>query len=837
MKKKILLSITLLLLIIFSAESCKLITEPDNVPNSTVEEVIVIIKGQVLDSLANSPVSNAVVQAFDDTSSFSAITDADGNYTLAVTIVESQKFTLSAFKEGYSEQSIIVLAVKGRTIDVPVFLLKKPTDSSLKTVNFTGQVIDSLSGQPISNAIVRALAGSSNFAAITDNNGQYLLQVKISQTQEFLVLAFKEGYSEKSITVFATEGRNVEVPIFQLKKPTDSSVKSVFFSGQVIDSIAGAPITNAVVRAIVGTSDFATVTNSEGKYNLEVKISHSQELVIVAFKESYSSKNITVFALEGRNIELPVFQLNKQTQTTVKTIVFSGQVIDSLSGVPLNDVVLRAISDESEFTGITTSDGKFVVEVNFSVPKQFTIKTFKEGYIEKSISVYAVEGRNVELPIFELKKPSDSALKSAHFLGQVIDSISGLPLNDAVVRAINGSSEFAVSTNSQGQYDIEVTFSEPKQFTIIAFKENYIEKSNIAFALDGRNVQVPIFKLVNPEDLQNSLSGLPATINLFVQPVQSIGVRESGAVEAAEIIFEARDSSGVPLDLNHKSMVHFKLVSSPNGGEFLYPDSAKTNNNGQAKVTLNSGTSAGVAQVIAEIYLNGKIIRSKPVLITIHGGLPDAVHFDIAVQQYNVPGLLISGLQNVVTVIVGDKYSNPVRPGTAIYFSSTIGVIEGSALTDNLGVASVILLTADPRLNGLGTVKATTINENSEVIDVQTSVIFSGNAIITTDPANNNFNIPNGGSKAFNFSVKDSNGRPIAAGSSITVSAEGSNINLTGNINVIMPDVISGSTNFTFYISDSNFEEDTPSIINITIKAIINGVSSSTEYLLSGTSN
>ena len=61
---------------------------------------------------------------------------------------------------------------------------------------------------------------------------------------------------------------------------------------------------------------------------------------------------------------------------------------------------------------------------------------------------------------------------------------------------------------------------------------------------------------------------------------------------------------------------------------------------------------------------------------------------------------------------VGDKYSNPVRPGTSVYFETTHGIIEGSDLTDSLGRATVTLFnSAFPNLDEINLIfKVTAIN-------------------------------------------------------------------------------------------------------------------------------
>ncbi len=235
---------------------------------------------------------------------------------------------------------------------------------------------------------------------------------------------------------------------------------------------------------------------------------------------------------------------------------------------------------------------------------------------------------------------------------------------------------------------------------------------------------------------------------------------------------------------------------------------------------------AGVVQIIAEVNLGFRVIRSKPVNIAIHGGLPDYNHFSIAPEYLNFPGLVEYGLFNKISAYVGDKYSNPVKPNTVVYFSTTGGIIQGSAPTNEMGVAIVQLMSAlptpiHPTLGpGFATVRASTADENNQTISREIVVLFSGypsNLSITPTT----FSIPNGGSQAFNYTVADGNGNPIASGNTITVTVEG-NVKAQGDISINMPDTQSrGWTQFSFVVLDA--DPDKTEQAPVTIKIEVNG--------------
>jgi len=393
--------------------------------------------------------------------------------------------------------------------------------------------------------------------------------------------------------------------------------------------------------------------------------------------------------------------------------------------------------------------------------------------------------------------------------GQVVDRDTGFPIDSALVRIFGNTINTVLYTSGFGQYSVEAEFANDENLLITVYKNGYkIDTSNVVVAA-GEDLAVPLVEL---SELSGQGDPIPSgdPVSIFLSSISStvIGVKESGSEETTKIEFVVQDSVGVPVDSNHTVAVHFSLGGAPGGGEFLSPSEVMTNSSGKAVVNLTSGIKAGVVQVIAKIYLASSTITSIPVAITIHGGLPDLAHFSIAPALRNFPGYNIFGLENPITAFVGDKYANPVRPETAVYFTTTGGIIEGSALTDPLGIGSVNLISAEPQPNhpvfgeGFATITASTIDENSQVISKETIVLFSGIPQVSINPTS--INIPNGGSQSFSYFVGDQNGNPLAGGTNILVNVEGDDIEAQGDLDINLPDTQSpGWTQFSFLLFDS----------------------------------
>jgi len=424
--------------------------------------------------------------------------------------------------------------------------------------------------------------------------------------------------------------------------------------------------------------------------------------------------------------------------------------------------------------------------------------------------------------------------------GQIVESTTGDPVLNANLRISDGVNRVNAATDSEGRFSVVFELTQDQELTLIIFKEGYATDTLNFFAAQGSTVTLPLIQMKKTQGTGNGTSGGPASIYLFSQSAQSIGVKESGSNETAQIIFEVLDSTGVPINSDNSILLNFSFGAGPGGGEFLYPASVVTNALGRASVTINTGNIAGVAQVIAEMEVNGVILKSKPVLIAIHGGFPDPDHFAVAAPKLNYPAYGIIGFEIPFTAFAGDKYSNPVRPGTTVYFSSSSGIIEGSQGTDNLGRSTVTLLTQpfpDHQDFGPGffEVTASTIDENNSSISTSTIRLQSGfSQIYNVSPAS--FDISNGGSQSFTYAVSDANGNPLSEGTSISVSVAEGDLDVSGDIDIQIPDTQSsgaGLTSFSFTAFDSEPEENRPHNAIITIS--VTGPNGNKTLSISGT--
>ncbi|MEQ8525613.1 carboxypeptidase regulatory-like domain-containing protein [Gracilimonas sp.] len=447
--------------------------------------------------------------------------------------------------------------------------------------------------------------------------------------------------------------------------------------------------------------------------------------------------------------------------------------------------------------------------------------------------------------------------------GAVTNSDNGNSIANATVQ-ITSPQEFSdfTRTDSAGQYSFSnINVSELTDLTLAASATDYVSESRNVQVASGDNITSFNFQLT-PEGNNNGGGGNDddggvsgpsagaAAIILDGISEETINIAETGGIVNTSFSFQVQDSSGRNLDLNNSEEVTFSIISGPNGGEGITPITATTNANGTVTSNLYSGNLAGVVQIQAEIVREdiGLTIRSRPVAITIHGGFPDLDHFSIAADNYNFEGWSINGNRNPLTVILGDQFGNPVKPGTAVYFTTTGGIIQGSGAgnTNSDGEVTVNLISGDPRPNdnvtgsggrdGYATVTARTINGNNQEIEKNVIIVFSTSAAsISANPTTFDLQ-PNGGA-SFTYTVTDLNGNPMAAGTEISIDG-GDDIEVTGDTDFTLGNYLypgPGATEFQFSIRDTDEESADPADLTIKISVTTPSGQQTTYSGISGT--
>jgi hypothetical protein len=386
----------------------------------------------------------------------------------------------------------------------------------------------------------------------------------------------------------------------------------------------------------------------------------------------------------------------------------------------------------------------------------------------------------------------EEALSNGQVTGHVLDFVTNIPVYNASVILTTPAGVDSLTTGGDGAFAFLVDLQglEGTTGSVRIWKNGY-RATTFNFSVSAGEIITQDVELT-----RDTTTGVPpgtsgtgdarsiAFVSLSANQISVAGV---GGTETSIIIWEVRDSLGYPIDIDHADTVFFSIIGVPVfGGAYVSPAWAITNAAGRVATTINSGTVSGVLQFNATLRRNsdGAVVTSLPVVITVNAGLPDQAHFTIGARQFNFAAYNWVGRDNDITVQVGDKYSNPVKVNTAVYFNTTGGVIAASGFTSPSSHATVKLYSgnplprdatlAPPSLFGDGTgyawVRAHTLGENSVNVVDSVMILFSGVSNITASTYN--VHVPAGSCVDVTVSIADQNGNPLAPGTQIQTEVE-----------------------------------------------------------------
>jgi hypothetical protein len=167
---------------------------------------------------------------------------------------------------------------------------------------------------------------------------------------------------------------------------------------------------------------------------------------------------------------------------------------------------------------------------------------------------------------------------------------------------------------------------------------------------------------------------------------ENLRVKGVGGIEFGGLLATAYDEFGNPVP--EGIPISFTIASGPNGGENIQgqgygPVEVGTNSNGQAAVTVYSGTISGTVRLRAS---SGTVV-SAATPFAINSGPPYTIR--VAGVDCNQASWEFVNFQNKVDAIVCDIYTNPVPDSTAVYFWTSEGCIDGYSLTGVAGLGGV----------------------------------------------------------------------------------------------------------------------------------------------------
>jgi len=550
---------------------------------------------------------------------------------------------------------------------------------------------------------------------------------------------------------------------------------SAVITGVVVSSTSPTPLAGAtVVLGYEGNRD-SVVTGSNGVFQFVIDIpdtSSGVNVTLTVYETGYITYSHS-FNVRG-NQTFPVsLGINAAAYAVIKGMVQDSvshwplpgaSVVVSLSGTASSTMKylsyakshIKSVASFIISSAVTDTTGSFTLYIPFpdylsSVTAAIAVS--ENGFIPYQGVKTFIKG-TTENDTIRLRQNVTQSV--AHIIGQVIDSHSLLPITNVSVILSSSLTIDSVKTSAGGNYsfNIDLPGASSSVSGTLLFRLNSYDDTTVNFSVNaGQTLTENVALSAKPTIVggdSNTARGVARSISLISVSHQEISIHGVGKNETSVIVWQVLDSLGFPIDINHQDTVVFvptgiPVTNDPTTSAYVTPLLGITDGSGEVSTTVNSGTVAGTIQLITKLNLSsGLTVQSSPVLITVNGGLPDQTHFELnsnLPHAANFAGYDWSEVTQGFTVQAGDKYANPVAPGTAIYFSTTAGIVTAAGQTDATGHANATLFSGlplpklsglDPTYFGDGTgyayVKAYTQGENGTIVADSDLICISASA-------------------------------------------------------------------------------------------------------------
>ena len=395
------------------------------------------------------------------------------------------------------------------------------------TATLNGTITDSVTGLPISGALVEANRGGVvRYSDNTLANGVYTMSGV--EPSNYTLVASAPGYQTQSVGV----------------KPPNNQITTVDFalvpnggtiSGTITDDITMLPIPAAVVNIFQGTTLIVTVVaNGAGVYSAPNLAPGNY--VVRATATSYRT------ALKGANVQIGVTTVVDFALAAFPGTI-SGTVTDSGTMSPIQGALVE-VYDGSFLVGFADTDAMGNYTIGSLAPGTYTVVASAEGYSfqNKDAIVIASMTTTVDFAL-------DTILGT--IAGTVADSSTGSPLPGVTIKVFQRLVNIAtVQTDINGNYNIS-GFS-PGNYTVIASLNGY------QIGIAGASVLAHSTTIVN-----FSLSANPGTVegtvidSVTMNPIAGAIIQvRSGPVLIATALTDPNGNYSIPnLEPNTYSVI------------------------------------------------------------------------------------------------------------------------------------------------------------------------------------------------------------------------------------------------------------------------------------------
>lgn len=452
------------------------------VTNSTM------VTGFITDQSTGKAIDGATISLSDG----QIITSNKGYYQ---TIVEPGAITITITAYGYHDVIGNATVKLGDIIYFsPALTAQKnpiPTKSSI-----SGRILDEQTMQPLEGVVIAEVNGAKQ---ITSSDGIFQFSELVAGNYTFTISL--NGYLKKVMQVSISENSNFALGDIILQFAPAQTGSSIH--GIITDAITGQPISGVSV-IITGDNNKKTLTSTDGSYKVTGLSTGSITITVSA--NGYQSANTTITIDDVTDYILSV-SLYADSQVKPDKTTVKGIVVDSLTGLPLAEVMVAATVNNITSVSATNVTGQFIFE---NIDDDIVALAFtKKDYRDTSFQISMFEKQINDLG--QIRLASDDNPNYKKLADLVVDSVSPVNLTTNQ-QTLEVSGNIAVKLSNLGRADA------PAGFTITAFKDNN-HNGKFDVGIDKVLGQITVQKPLQINQTETYIISVSGTVDFRDAPV------------------------------------------------------------------------------------------------------------------------------------------------------------------------------------------------------------------------------------------------------------------------------------------------------------------------------
>ena len=380
------------------------------------------------------PLEDAYVTASGPEGYGSASTDSSGHYSITEGLMTGN-YTVTASAHGYLDAKIENVTVTGGLETSNVNFLLNVSGA------ISGKITEVGTALPLQSVWVTAessVSGGISETDFTDANGDYFIYTNLPTGTYNVTASYSTGHITKDTSGIAVtagiETKNVNLALD----------KSGIISGTVTDSISSLPLPDIsiFVSSAAGAFSGYALTNSSGKYRVNMNLATGSYNISVLFPEGHLSKEISGIAVTAGLETTADFTLDPSG-------IISGRVTAIPGGQPVANASVSAYSGGFLYFGSADTDTNGYYRISNGLGTgTYTVMAYFGSDFNMTTGVNVVAGSETSDVNFQL-----TITPSGTITGRVTNT-TGSPIEGALVLAEGPAGSGDAYTDNNGDYSI-----------------------------------------------------------------------------------------------------------------------------------------------------------------------------------------------------------------------------------------------------------------------------------------------------------------------------------------------------------------------------------------------